>query len=245
MILKFIIILIILIVIYYLIKNLKLNTFIDLLINHFNLKINVKGIDNLKYISNKKIVIMSNHTNPIDFFIIYSIFNKAIDKKIFTIVKHNVIGDPNDKNKVSVLLSIFRKKLYNFLQFVSYTRNNKDSGEETKDKILNIINNNNTVILFPEGTVSRLGISKDFKSGSFRLCAENDISIIPITLEYNKRIGMGESDGFNPKDLYNTHATLHIHKPISNTNWEELKQETYDTIVNPIKEKYKRLNIIN
>ena len=75
-------------------------TFINFALNLFDTHIKVRGLKNLKNFNNKRIVIMSNHINgfdagPIIYALSYYIKNK---KKIYTIAKHNVFGDKNDKN---------------------------------------------------------------------------------------------------------------------------------------------------
>jgi 1-acyl-sn-glycerol-3-phosphate acyltransferase len=245
-ILRYTIIFIIIIILkIYLVKKINPPVFIDYLLNVFNVKINIKGKENLKLINDRRVIIMSNHINPLDYCVIYSVFNKFTTKKFFAIVKHNLFGDPYDKSKFSNLVSLYKNKLHKYLNFISYVKNNKESGNLVKKKIIEVVNDNNTVILFPEGTVTRLGLSEKFKPGSFKICAENQISILPVTIRYNKRIGMNISDGFNVKSIFNSNATIEIHKPIYDLNYEILQNKVYETIVNPLKSTYKNLNIIN
>jgi 1-acyl-sn-glycerol-3-phosphate acyltransferase len=110
--------------------------------------------------------------------------------------------------------------------------------------MVNLIKENNSVLLFPEGTTTRKGIPEDFKPGSFKMCSENKIKILPITLEYDKRVGRNNNDEFNVFKWFNTTATITIHEPIYHEDPETLRKLTYDTIVNPIKQKYKDRKII-
>ena len=218
--------------------------FIQLLIIIFNIKIEIKGEENLKYLNNR-VLIMSNHQDPSDYNILYYYLNNISNKKIYTVTKHNILGDPLDKNIISNIMGLFKDKFYEYFKFIPHNRTNKDNGLETQNKILEKINENNTVIIFPEGTISRLGLSKEFKPGCFKLCADNNISIIPITIYYNKRIGLDFNNKYNVLNLKNVTATIEIHKPIYNSDWEKFRTNVYNTIIDPIKTKYKKLNIIN
>jgi 1-acyl-sn-glycerol-3-phosphate acyltransferase len=111
----------------------------------------------------------------------------------------------------------------------------------TQNKMVELLDNNKGIILFPEGKTSYMGVSKDFKPGSFKMCAENNISIIPITIYYSDQISKNGS--FVVPNVFNLKVTVHIHKPISNSNWEELRKEAYNKIDGTLKEKYKELNI--
>ena len=212
------------------------------MMNFFNFKIKIKNPENLKYI-NERVIIMGNHYSPCDSGIIMYIFNKITNKKIYSVSKHNIFGDKTDTSTLSNFLSLF-KGLYNFFNLIPYEKGNKQSGEEVKNKMLRVVNENNTVIIFPEGTTSRKGIPSEFKPGSFKMCAENSIKIIPITLEYDKRIGMGQNDQFDINTWFNTGVTITIHKPIYDKDPEILQKQVHSTIVDNLKEKYKKRNII-
>lgn len=243
-ILKFLIIFIIVIItLYYLVISIDLKTFLSIMIFFFNFKIKINKPENLKYI-NERVIFISNHYSPCDAGLIVHIFNKITNKKIYSVSKHNIFGDKTDTSTISNFLSLF-KGLYNFFNLIQYEKGNKQSGEEVKKKMLEIVNHNNTVIIFPEGTTSRKGIPLEFKPGSFKMCAENSIKIIPITLEYDKRIGMNQYDQFNINDWFNTGVTITIHEPIYDKDPIILQKQVYLTIVEPLKKIYIDRNIIN
>ena len=243
MIIKIFVILICFILLFYYLKQDPYN-FIQLLIIIFNINIEIKGEENLKYLNNR-VLIMSNHHDPCDYNILYYYLKNITNKKIYTVTKFKIFGDPSDKNIISNIMGLFKKEFCNYFQFIPYDNTNKYNGLETQNKIVEKINENNTVIIFPEGKISRLGLSKEFKPGSFKMCANNNISIIPITIYYNKRVGYDINNKYNVFNLINSIVTLEIHKPIYDQNWEILRTKVYNTIIDPLKNKYKQLNIIN
>jgi 1-acyl-sn-glycerol-3-phosphate acyltransferase len=233
---------IIIFLLYYLGRNIEFETIIAILTKLFNFKIKIKNPENLKHVDDR-VIFMSNHYSISDAVLIMYIINKVSDKKIYFVSKHNIFGDKNDTSALSNFLSLF-KGLYNFCNIIPYEKGNKQSGEKVKNRMRDIVNQNNTVILFPEGTTSRLGIPSEFKPGSFKMCAENSIKIIPLTLEYDKRIGMNQFDNFDILSLINSGVTITIHKPIYNKDPLILQQQVYHAIIDELKMKYINRNII-
>ena len=233
--LKYIIIYIIIVI--HIIKMTYDVTFVNFFINFFNLKIKVIGKENLQNYKKLKLIIMSNHMNGIDYAIIVHTINHFTNKnkKIYTIVKHDLLGSDIDDNIISNILSLFKNNIYNKLNFLSYERGNKNSGEKIKKLILKTINNGHNILLFPEGECSRTGIPNNFKPGSFKLCSENNIWILPITLKFDKNIGVNRNDPVDINKWFNVTATIYIHKPIFHKNWEILKDNVFNKIKEPIK----------
>lgn len=218
------------------IKRTNCNSFINFALNLFNAKIKVKGLKYLKNFNNKRIIIMSNHLNgfdlaPILYALTYYTKNK---KKIYSVAKHNVFGDEFDKNIVSNSLSLIKEQMFTLLNLIPYERNNKKSGENVKKIMLNKIEEGDAILLFPEGKTTRSGIPTEFKPGSFRMCADNDISILPITLEFNKKIGLDTKDPVKLEKWFDLKTTIHIHKPIYNKNWEVLMNDVFNKIREPL-----------
>jgi 1-acyl-sn-glycerol-3-phosphate acyltransferase len=232
--LKYIIIYIIFII--NIIKRTSNITFVNFFVNFFNLKIKVVGKKNLQNYGKLKLVIMSNHLNGIDHPIIIHTLNSFTNrqKNIYTIVKHNLLGDEIDNNPISDFFSLFKNNIYNKLNFISYERGNKKDGEKIKNEMLKLLNNNNNILLFPEGNCTRSGIPQDFKPGCFRLCAENNIWILPISLKFNKNIGLNKDDSVNLKKWFNITATVYIHEPVFHHNWEILKNKVLNKIKEPL-----------
>ena len=234
-ILKYIIVIIILIIII-IIKIIIINLFINFALNFFNTNIKVYKLNNLNKYKKLKLIIMSNHLCGLDYgVIIHTInFHTNYHKKIHTIVKHNVFGDKTDASIVSNCLGLFKDRTYDFFNFIPYVRDDKDSGEKIKKQMLKVINDYSTILLFPEGTSTRSGIPTEFKSGSFRLCAENNIAILPVTLKYDTKIGVNREDKVDLNSWFNTNVKMYIHEPIFNNNWMTLKENVFNKIREPL-----------
>jgi 1-acyl-sn-glycerol-3-phosphate acyltransferase len=236
-ILMFIIIGIVLLMILYIISGITANTIINFALKHFNTNIEVYGQKNLKEFNNLNIVIMSNHHSALDQAIITQVINDNIisDKKIYTVVKHNMLGDKNDQNFVSNLLGPHRKFIYKFFNFIPYIRGNLKSGLKIKSKMTEIIKRHkNTILLFPEGETTREAIPKAFKPGSFKLCSENNIGVLPVSLKFNKRVGGNKGDKVKISRWYNANVKVYIHEPIFDSNWENLRTKVFHKIREPL-----------
>ena len=218
------------------IKRTNCNTFVNFVLNVFNTNIKVKGTKNLKNFNNKRIVIMANHLNGYDYApIFYALTHYTRNKKkIYAVAKHNVFGDPTDKNIVSNSLSLIKDQMFSLLNIIPYERNNKESGENVKKMMLDKIDDGDTILLFPEGKPTRTGIPTEFKSGSFRLCAENQIEILPITIEFDKKIGINTTEPVKLEKWFNLQAIIHIHEPIYDNNWEILMEKVFNKIREPL-----------
>lgn len=218
------------------IKRTNCNSFVNFVLNFFNTNIKVRGLKNLKNFNNKRIIIMSNHLNGIDYgVIVYTLAHYTKNKKkIFAIAKHNVLGDPTDKNIVSNSLTLIKDQMFNLLNIIPYERDNKKSGDKVKKIMLDKIEDGDTVLLFPEGKPSRTGIPTEFKPGSFRMSVDNDISILPITLEFDKKIGLDTKDPVKLEKWFDLKTTIHIHEPIYDNNWKVLMDKVFNKIREPL-----------
>ena len=205
-------------------------------VNLFNMKIKVYGKKNLQNYNNLNLVVMSNHLNATDYAIIIHVLNYYTQqyKKIYTIAKADVFGNKNDNNIISNCLSVYKNNLFKKLNLIPYKRGDKQSGEETKKNMLETINNNNNILIFPEGECTRSGIPRDFKPGSFKMCSENNIWILPITLRYEQDIGVNRTDKIDINKWFNISVHMYIHSPIYNDNWEVLKNDVFNIIRTPL-----------
>lgn len=216
-------------------KKSNTDSIVNFSLNFFNIKIKIHGKANLKNYDNLDIIIMANHLNGIDYSVIYHSIKYYTKKKIYTVVKHNVLGDTTDKSVISNFLGLFKNQTYSKMNFLPYVRNNKKSGEFIKNQIIKIIKKDKQkVMLFPEGKPTRKGIPSELKSGSFRLCADNNIYILPVTIKFNKNIGIDTTDPVILSDWFNLEADVYIHKPVFNKNWQQLQNIVLEKIKKPL-----------
>ena len=233
---RYIIIIIVLFVII-LITQITPTTVIKFILKHFKTNIKVCGKKNLKDYNDLKLVIMSNHHSALDQGIVTYAINSNIesDKKLYTVVKHNLLGDKNDKNGVSSFLGKFKEPIYKFFNFIPYIRGNKKSGDNIKKMMMRLVKKEkHSILLFPEGETQRIPIPKEFKPGSFKLCAENNIGVLPVSLKFNKRVGGNKGDKVKISRWYNANVIVYIHEPIFDNNWEGLRDKVFNKIREPL-----------
>lgn len=209
-----------------------------------NVKTNIHGnVDNL---NNNNLLIMSNHYHgAIDVALLHNIYYKTNDNNIiYTIVKSNLVGDKEDGSYISSMLYYIKNNIIKSLNFISYTRGDKTDGAVVKNIISEYLKNNKNVLVFPEGYARVNGIPKDFKHGIFKLAIEHKLNILPITIKYDKDIGIHEVNKLENKNLFDNVADIYIHDIIDsntdefykNNDFLGLKNKTYDIICSPYKE---------
>ena len=117
---------------------------------------------------------------------------------------------------------------------ISYIRGNSKSGMECKEIIKKTIKSHN-IIIMPEGTSTMCGIPKAFKKGIFYLAYENKIPIIPLSLKYNRDIGINPGDKINLSNWVDIEANIYVHDEINPedfNNPDELHNYCFGLITN-------------
>ena len=134
------------------------------------MEINEKHFTNIKYNGLDKLpkngghIIVSNHCSCFDHLIIKKICN-CYAVALSLVEKTFISNDFFDKYKI-----------------LFYDKNIKDDGNHIKNKILSLTNNNENVLVFPEGDFFFKNGNQmyPFKKGLFHLAYDNNIPIIPI-----------------------------------------------------------------
>jgi 1-acyl-sn-glycerol-3-phosphate acyltransferase len=191
----------------------------DVLNNKINVIGNVPKLD-------KPCIIMANHYNFND----YVVIKKALQIHFNVIAKSDIMSENNFCPGLGQLESL----LFNSFHIIPYQRGNRCNGMLIKEKIKEQIANGNNVLIFPEGTTHRNGIPKEFKKGIFHLCHDNHIPILPLTLVFDKDIGLEKQDSFNIFNIFDVNATLHVHDIIQESdNMESLRKKVFNIIKSP------------
>ncbi len=216
----------------------KIQIFVLYSNNLINMKIKTINTKNINNFTKNRLIIMSNHHNGTDYLPIAQIFNnlnKNPDKKLYTIVTSTLFNEKQNKGVITNIVNRLGDSMFNFCNFIKYNKGNKDSGKEVKNKIIELIDNH-TILIFPEGIVTKKGIPESFKPGSFEICKDNNISILPLTIKYNKNIGVNENENTNLSNWFNAEATIYIHDiitPDSCINTNDMMQKTLNIIRSP------------
>jgi 1-acyl-sn-glycerol-3-phosphate acyltransferase len=130
--------------------------------------INKNVLDDLSH----GVIIVSNHMNITDVLLIKKKINCHV------VVKNDIFN-------TGYILNNFSSIINDKCGFIPYKRGNIKSGKIVKKKILNLINNNDNVLVFPEGT-SQI-TSKNilpFKKGLFHIASQHNIPILPVVINY-------------------------------------------------------------
>ena len=215
---------------------------IETLIYILNFKIYVHGnTDNLK---KNKLLVMCNHYDGIDFIALSNILSP---NKLYTIVKHDLVGGSNHQSFISDMFYYFKNAFYYSGCFIPYKRGDKDDSAIIKKIIVEKIENNNNILIFPEGRARTDGIPEDFKHGIFKLAVENKLNILPISIKYDKNAG-SEMNG--PVDLFkwlDLSANIHVHDIVSSENKDflKLKDEVFKIITSVLIDKVDKVDKVD
>lgn len=197
--------------------------------NLFNNKIEYKNLKILEKNQERGYIIISNHINAIDYFIIKQIINL-----------HSVSKSDTFSAEFSILTKL-TKFLFRNCNIISYKRFDKNSGEKVKKKIFKLIKKNKKVLVFPEGrsSVTWENGCKPFRKGLFYLAYENKIPILPISLIFeNKNYGVELNiKKFNIKEVLNDSSNIECKLfnfiyPENYNNFDDFYNKCYDTINN-------------
>jgi 1-acyl-sn-glycerol-3-phosphate acyltransferase len=121
-------------------------------------------------------------------------------------------------------------------------RSSVESRKETRKKMEERFEANDNILIFPEGTVKPSHLTGQFKIGSFDIAANNNIPIVPISVEYSNRerdywrLGQPLYMHFlNKFSKLITKAYVTYNDPIYNKNPWKLLEQTQGVINNNIK----------
>jgi 1-acyl-sn-glycerol-3-phosphate acyltransferase len=173
----------------------------------------------------KTYVFCANHTSYLDIILSYCVL-----KQYF------VFMGKQELKKVPLFNVFFRD------MNILVNRKSITASYQALQRAANELRKKNSIILFPEGTISRKApILKDFKSGAFKLAIDEQVEIIPITFENNWKFLQDKA--FLQGNMRPGLARIVVHKPITTKGLgekdvEHLKQTVKEIIEGPLK-KYK------
>lgn len=181
------------------------------IVKTLNVKIEVFG-----EIPKEKCLVLPNHRSYLDIFIMQSLYPASMVGKI-ELLKWPV-------------LRLGMKDFYMIL----VDRSNTRSRGKTMLKIRNELNAGGSIILFPEGTTYRGPLTKDFKTGTFKLAAESNLNIIPVAIEFEDK-----DDCWIDDDTFVAHFFRQMGKKETKVKvvfGETLKGENYKDLVKTTKD---------
>jgi 1-acyl-sn-glycerol-3-phosphate acyltransferase len=122
--------------------------------------------------------------------------------------------------------------------FVERTEASSRSG--AREAIRQCLRARKPVLIYPEGTTSKLPATRDFRRGSFEIAAEENVVVVPVAIEYkdpaDRWQDMAMLKFFLRKfSKWRTSASLHIGEPIQGTDSDQLMREAQDWINRELK----------
>lgn len=123
-------------------------------------------------------------------------------------------------------------------------RDNQDSRRATREKMIGVIQEGYNVLVYPEGTVGKNLITLPFKKGTFMEAAENNLSIVPIAIEYKSKKDLWLIPNFIKHYLqqfskWKTEVKIKFGPEIKAKDGEALHSEAYNWINSQINEMQK------
>ena len=179
-------------------------------------KIKVHGYENIK---NKRYIFCSNHTSALDIPIALSIINKPI---VF-LAKKQLFNIP------------FFGWILSSVGMIKVNRENKDKSKQSVDHAINQIkDNNNSILVYPEGTRINNRTLGTFKKGCFIIAIKSELPILPITIK-----GAGDAMPKSSFLINKEEINVYFHKEIETDKYsfkdkDILLKKVYNTIKEPL-----------
>ena len=148
---------------------------------------NVTGTENIVKLNGKPAVYISNHQSWLDAYALFWI--DFVQLKI--VLKRELM-----------LIPVVGWAL-NAIGHIPFNRSNKKSGSNAIKDCMNLLANNTSVFLFPEGTRSKDGKLRKFKIGAFKIAVDGNAPIVPITIHGTRAMmPPGDELSLGTDDIY-------------------------------------------
>ena len=187
-----------------------LRTASSLLLKAAGVKVQVKGIENI--IKGKSQILVANHESWFDSFILAAVLPIPV-----TFVSK---------------MEMFRVPVYSYimrrLRFVSVDRVNPHSDLKNIAAIAALFQSQLSLVIFPEGVMSRTGKLGSFKRGAVYFAAKTNVPVTPIALTGTRKI---KSQG-SPWIHYGVQTKVIISEPVEAG---DLKREEQRTVMKNIR----------
>ena len=170
--------------------------------------------------SSDNFILMPNHRSYLDIFIFSSLTPASF------------VG------KAELRKWPFGKVATKITNLILVDRNNVRSLISTMGKIKNSVSQGIPVTIFPEGTTYYGPLTKNFKTGSFKIATETAIPIIPVAIDYkDKNDAWVGDDTFVPHFFRQmgkpvTHVTIRYGEVLIDSDHEKLRNVTKEKIDN-------------
>ena len=177
-----------------------------------NLRVNVIGKPH-----EKSALYVSNHRSFTDPIVISKFLNA------FVIAKAEVASYPVINKGAEVTGVLYVK------------REDKNSRTETRKAFVDVINAGYNILIYPEGTISTKQAPLPFKKGTFFEAAKENITIVPIAIEFKDEKDLWTIHNFvgqyfNQFGKWKTEVKISFGPPLQSDNGEKLLSDSYGWI---------------
>jgi 1-acyl-sn-glycerol-3-phosphate acyltransferase len=112
-------------------------------------------------------------------------------------------------------------------------REEKSSRSEVREQMVETLNRGKNILVYPEGTVSKLQNILPYREGSFHMAAEHNFSVVPIAIEYRDTKDIWLLPPFLSQvsrqfSAWRTEVKLSFGQPMINSDGDKL-HETVET----------------
>lgn len=120
-------------------------------------------------------------------------------------------------------------------------REDKNSRTETRKAFVDVIKNGHNILIYPEGTISTNKEPLPFKKGTFFEAAKEDITIVPVAIEFRDEQDLWTIPNFigqyfNQFGKWRTEVKLSFGPAMKSTDGEKLATDSYEWIKNELNE---------
>ncbi len=114
-------------------------------------------------------------------------------------------------------------------------RQDQHSRTHTRSKMVQTIQEGFNILVYPEGTVGKEKHTLPFKKGTFMEAAANEITVVPVAIEFKSPKDMWVLEKFLPQYFYQfskwkTEVKLTFGTPITHKSGESLHHQAYEWI---------------
>lgn len=114
-------------------------------------------------------------------------------------------------------------------------RQDQDSRNHTRSKMVETIQSGFNILVYPEGTVGKEKHTLPFRKGTFKEAALNSIPVVPVAIEFQSKRDLWVLEKFLPQYFYQfskwqTNVKLSFGSQLIGTTGEELHDEAYQWI---------------
>lgn len=114
-------------------------------------------------------------------------------------------------------------------------RQDQDSRNHTRSKMVETIQAGFNILVYPEGTVGKEKHTLPFRKGTFKEAALNSIPVVPVAIEFQSKRDLWVLEKFLPQYFYQfskwqTNVKLSFGPQLIGTTGEELHDEAYQWI---------------